>query len=361
MDRSPNKKFSYGQLSPNKSFRILKLLPGSASDSVECVLLESKWPPEYKYEALSYAWGDPTTNQTIRCSGSNLGVTTSLYGALVHLRRPTRERLLWADAVCIDQSDSVERAEQIKQMKKIYENAESVLVWLGPDKDAKAKLAIDSIVAISKFLCDELGIEFSSLSSVRDIYQDVIFRNRARLPVPNKCPFSRGKDSAKAWDSLKWLYSHKYFTRVWVIQEINAHTTRSVHCGTHEVEWNRVELVAGYIIMDSAFSKTFGSSNTKCWWAANVSTERIRRPNNWLFTLYLASNFSSTDERDAIYGVLGLLTVPRGKGLLEPNYDKPVLEVYRDAVEAALHQFENTDVLLYVKEGRIPSWVPSWN
>lgn len=242
-------------------------------------------------------------------------------------------------------------------MQAIYQNAKAVLIWLGPDSAGLAEAAIASVVTVSDFLCRTLGVALADLGRVKDVYQEILFQNRGALPLPSDCPFS----STPLWASLRWLYSHKYFTRVWVIQEVNAQTKRWVHCGHHKVEWSRVELVAGYIILESAFSRAFSFSQTHCWWAAIVSTERIRQPNNWLFMLYLASNFSSTDARDAIYGLFGLLRIPDRLGLLEPNYGKSVVEVYRDSVQAALDHFHNTDVLLYVTGDGTPSWVPHWN
>jgi hypothetical protein len=41
-------------------------------------------------------------------------------------------RPLWADAICINQSDQKEKAIQVSMMGKIYSNAQTVIVWLGP-------------------------------------------------------------------------------------------------------------------------------------------------------------------------------------------------------------------------------------
>jgi hypothetical protein len=77
--------------------------------------------------------------------------------------------------------------------------------------------------------------------------------------------------------------------------------------------------------------------------------------------LYLASNFGSLDPRDVIYGLRGMMDLGKGAKLLEPDYSKSVAEVYRDSAEAALVNFDNTDVLLYVQGTEDPSWVPRWD
>jgi hypothetical protein len=242
-------------------------------------------------------------------------------------------------------------------MRKIYQTAKTVLIWVGPDsEDHQARVAINSIITISDFLCQELGIPVSDLNSVDNLYQEVMGKARHVLPAPNKCDFS----TEAMWKSLVWFYSQPYFTRVWAIQEVNANKARSLHCGLEKVLWDRVSLVACYITMETAFSQDFGFTNAYCWWAATVTTDLVQS-RNWLLMLYLASNFSSLDPRDVIYGLRGMMHIDKGAELLKPDYTKSVAEVYRDSVEAALVDFDKTDVLLYVKGTEDPSWVPRWD
>lgn len=243
-------------------------------------------------------------------------------------------------------------------MKSIYENSEKVIVWLGPDTEkGDAEKAIQAIYQISSFLCETIGCSLGELRTKSNVYREVLYENRNRLPLPNESEFS----TKATWDCLAWFYSRPYFNRVWVMQEINSNENRTVHCGLQTVEWERVELVAGYIILEPAFSSQHGFTTTHCWWAATLTTERIRRPSNWVFMLYLASNFSSLDPRDMIYGLRGLLKYSDTTDLLVPDYSKTLLEVYRDSVEAAFRNFHNADVLLYVTGNEIPSWIPRWD
>ena len=242
-------------------------------------------------------------------------------------------------------------------MRKIYEKAKIVLSWLGSGtQDDQEVAAVDSIRKISNFLCQKLCVSISDLRSMSNIYQDLILKNRPYLPLPNECGFS----TDATWKSLIWFYSHPYFTRVWVIQEISANKERLVHCGRETIEWERVDLVAGYILMEPAFSKSFGFTDTCCWWVTTL-TELTRNPKNWLSALYLASNYSCLDARDVIYGLRGLIEVSDGGELLDPDYNKSILEVYRDSVEAALLNFQNTDIFTYVTGDGSPSWIPQWN
>lgn len=243
-------------------------------------------------------------------------------------------------------------------MRRIYENAETVLIWLGPDNEVKqAKLSIDSVVTISNFMCARLNVSLSDLVATKNVYEELIFRNRDKLPRPDKTDFS----SAPLWETLVWFYARPYFTRVWAIQELTANKNRIVHCGRNSVEWDRVELVAGYIILETSFSKEFGFSGTFCWWASTAPGEMTSHPSNWLNLLYLATNFKSTDPRDVIYGLRGLIESSKGSDLLDPDYNKSTADVYRDSVEAAFLDYEKTDVLCYLAGNENPSWVPNWN
>jgi hypothetical protein len=257
----------------------------------------------------------------------------------------------------INQTDTPERGYQVTQMRKIYQKAKTVLIWVGPDsEDHQARVAVDSIITISDFLCQKLGIQVSDLYSEENLYQKIMATAGEVIPVPNECEFS----TEAMWKSLLWFYKHPYFTRVWAIQEVNANKERLLHCGREEVLWDRVSLVACYITMETAFSKAFGFTNAYCWWAATVTTDLVL-PKNWLSMLYLASNFSSLDPRDVIYGLRGMMELGKGAELLEPDYSKSAAEVYRDSVEAAFVNFDTTDVLLYVQGVEDPSWVPRWD
>lgn len=70
---------------------------------------------------------------TIRVGDTeDVPITKSLRNALRMLRKPTISRLLWIDALCINQADVEERSHQVSFMDEIYREAHTVLIWLGP-------------------------------------------------------------------------------------------------------------------------------------------------------------------------------------------------------------------------------------
>jgi len=130
--------------------RLLRVKPSLDPDAqIQCslftyTLLDLGERP-HLYEALSYVWGDPKDVEEITISGLEIKVTRNLHTALRRLRDHYFERFLWVDAVCIDQGNKDEVAQQILSMTKIYSQASRVLVWLGEAAD-------DSDVAIEHML-----------------------------------------------------------------------------------------------------------------------------------------------------------------------------------------------------------------
>lgn len=110
--------------------RITTILPGRASDPVQCTVEVVNEIHSLSYETLSYVWGDQTSLREIRLNGQKFSVTRNLYLALHRLRKPAQPRMIWIDALCIDQGNSAERGSQVRLMRRIYHLCGEVLVFL---------------------------------------------------------------------------------------------------------------------------------------------------------------------------------------------------------------------------------------
>ena len=129
-------KYAYKQLtSIHQTIRLLYLEPAaSEGDDLHgslvpvCIDLE----PAPAYEALSYAWGDPVFPAKLFLDGRGYhGITANLSQCLTSLRRVDTTRVLWVDAVCINQDDLREKEAQVALMGTIYKSATRALIWLG--------------------------------------------------------------------------------------------------------------------------------------------------------------------------------------------------------------------------------------
>jgi hypothetical protein len=131
------------------NIRLLRLLPDEDEAApLHCELrnhsLSTLGTRTHLYEALSYVWGNPNETLPINVNGSQIPVTVNLHSALLHLRDRSIERIIWVDAICIDQSSNEERGQQVQLMAKIYSKAHRVIVWLGKE-DADTKGALEDI------------------------------------------------------------------------------------------------------------------------------------------------------------------------------------------------------------------------
>jgi hypothetical protein len=131
--------YCYENLLPG-TIRLLRLLPHEDENaSIQCQLfsynLQELGKRRHPYDALSYVWGDLINPKSISIDNHNISVTVNLHRALSRLRHRYIERILWVDAVCINQGNELEKEQQIRIMAKIYAQANCVVVWLGEGAD----------------------------------------------------------------------------------------------------------------------------------------------------------------------------------------------------------------------------------
>jgi hypothetical protein len=111
----------YTTLQPtNEEIRLLTVSPGKLNDELECNLNVVSLTSDPSYIALSYCWGDEKLRGVITVDDNKVSVTQSLEDALRYLRSGTKVVVVWADAICIHQTDDEEKSFQISFMGKIY-------------------------------------------------------------------------------------------------------------------------------------------------------------------------------------------------------------------------------------------------
>ena len=201
-------KYTYLPLLQPNSIRLLRLLPSNRdSDSLRGELLEyhlrKSDKPSYHYEALSYFWGGERKPQSIsiydpslksrkrtrsfgewegarqktepltlyRChEGTVLNITQNLYTALLRLRDHGCSRMLWVDAVCINQEDEKEKEKQIPLMAEIFAKALRVVVWLG-EAEAGSDQALEAIR-----LANENSVRLPNTEPTQDVIRQLLTR-----------------------------------------------------------------------------------------------------------------------------------------------------------------------------------------
>ena len=129
----------FRDLTNTYDIRVLHLNAGSRNAPLTGSLGHTNLGCQPRYEALSYEWGRPEKTKAISLQdGFTLPITESLHTALEDLREdvgPGVARLLWIDAICINQQDIREIQSQVSIMTYIYRYATRVVTYIGPEQD----------------------------------------------------------------------------------------------------------------------------------------------------------------------------------------------------------------------------------
>jgi hypothetical protein len=189
---------SFPAIRPSSEIRLLELAQGDFDDPLHCKLHVEHLLSRPVYDAVSYTWADDSGSaekvKTILVDDKPFQITTNCDYALRRVRNTSAERLLWIDAVCIDQEDVEERGHQVQLMPDIYSIAKSVLVYIGEATQGSRKL-------LQSFIDAE--------------------------PIDS------------SWARAEWrqIVSRRYFNRVWVLQEVALARNLLLICGDVSISW----------------------------------------------------------------------------------------------------------------------------
>jgi hypothetical protein len=326
--------FSYNPLTEPDSFRIILLQPSLSHDAeLHCSLLPSTLSLCDRdiidqYTALSYVWGDPSNTGCIYIDGTPITITATLQAALRDLRDSSRVVRIWADALCIDQSNLTERASQVGLMAQIYATAQHTVIHLWPSTDAHGTV----------------------LRAVPSNTSGVVGRS---LTASGLVELAEGSILKSTW-----------FTRVWVFQELVLSRDPWVQCSTLRARWTNLcnillNPAAGRpktkeVLVLEDMNKTRGPYRQKMF---NLLTSR--------------RGLGATDPRDMIYAHMGTSSdLNELKRYVEVDYRKDCTEVYEDTARYLLDAigplgpesfFPHADGRESSKQKDLASWAPDWS
>ncbi|KAK3320443.1 heterokaryon incompatibility protein-domain-containing protein [Cercophora scortea] len=370
--------------------RLLELWPGDWTAPIECKLkpdpssLEDEALPPYV--TLSYVWGSRRAREEISLGGVPWNVTVNLASALRYLRDKTRMRLLWVDAMCINQSDDEERSHQVQMMGQVYSKCQEVAIFLGdakedrPVKNAWKKGAGRRAEFDLEAGSDGHGDEFleclentpSSLSKLGRAFRvfsllQVLSRPRGRR-VPDAKLFKPNDTAMEdVLEDLRVMLLSPWWQRIWVVQEIVLPPRAVVYWGGVNAPWSMFSRAANNIgtlsmSLKQSYKKVLGHFARTVIKIDNL--QRRFRAEHGVDLHHLLTGFTSrrsTDDRDRIFGLLGL--AKPGNSIV-PDYGLEVIDVYQTAAVALLNEsrtFSSLSSLIWRKRMlNLPSWVPDW-
>ncbi|KAE9368957.1 hypothetical protein N431DRAFT_382768 [Stipitochalara longipes BDJ] len=321
---------------------------------------------EVGYEALSYIWGaednplevlidlgSKDSNEdaadilvvvsTNPLQYATLSVGQNLEGSLRHLRSKDTKRVLWIDAICINQTDIMERNAQVSRMGDIFKMAERVIVWVG-SSTADSQLAMQTL--------DYLGRQVVSTTDRRlapapGTVEKTWFESSVQLPFDDS-----------TWRAISNLLQRSWFERLWVVQEAHLARRGLFLCGEDELDW----ITFRYAILALWYNKAASWSLPPVMRLIGNLVELLPDKHPISDVFYQVYSRSCTDSRDRVYGLHGLF--PRGfQKLIRPNYSLSVDEVYRDMTIAHINYTKRLELLrlCHTESSEAvasPSWVP---
>ncbi|OHF02010.1 heterokaryon incompatibility protein [Colletotrichum orchidophilum] len=359
----------------SRRIRILVLQPGPDTGPMRLGLQEVSIDDPPAFEALSYVWGDPSQVQEIECLGYTVPITQNLFDALRHFRRPDRALLIWADALCINQDDMDERAEQVQLMREIYSRAKRVVVWLGLDDKGQASRAMSLIETIHQACNDHAlakNIELLSMAHFTPATQAL--EGLAGVSIENITAVAersgKAEPTSEDWEALGWLLSRPWFTRVWCVQEIVLARLSRIYVGSGCLDWVKLgvttawlseqHLANDYDVPPEIEGLPFDNAH------AMFDTSEIS-DSTFLEVLIAFRDHHATNLRDKVYGLLGLMSPENLELFPSVDYRKSLAEVYVDVVVTAVRGSQTLSALCYVQHGveyqqtEMSSWVPRWD
>jgi Heterokaryon incompatibility protein (HET) len=375
--KAKSRAFDYQSLKRD-NVRFLQLNPAKdPQDPLYASLIQAPLV-DAEFEALSYCWGEPKLTKTLQTSNGNIQITESLDGALRQFRNPDKTRLLWVDAICINQQSNVEKSIQITLMGDIFRSAKTVLVWLGP-------------------------LSLHSLWSME--YLEVLASESERFGIPGPAGTDRvwigdpqltggEEDGVTILESamlahVEALYERAWFTRLWIVQEAALAKNLSLCCGPYLMDWVDFELATTVLI--AAFDAVGGYPDVmrpvlRAWkiitarndYQMSLLDRDVEVDSYQTLGIYTPDMKAQdcTDDRDRVYA---LLSISRAERKIQPDYTKTVAQVYTDFAtrhggsnmlfNAGLcrrHPLSPTERLrvdpetqkIFANKTYLPSWVP---
>ena len=295
---------------------------------------------KYRYDALSYTWsdlhGDSDLTTTILVDGHNVEVTRNLAAALRMIFQHNKYMFVWADAICIDQSNINERNHQVSKMRLVYEKAERAVVWLGEEYE-RSGMAFEFFRSLLRHgVKDTLSESWIPWRSSKDIVNEV-------------------------WAVIR-LFRRDYWRRVWILQELKFAQDATFFAGSESIEWRDLKRVqkllwdGSQIVIDMLQSTEVGHMSARLWQDGPnvVEIGHGREPEMSELrklgaTLVKYRRKDASDPRDKVFAILALCN-GSAKDSIIVDYQWDTSSVLFEATIFALEQEQDLLIICENKD-----------
>ncbi|KAH8886040.1 hypothetical protein GQ53DRAFT_348130 [Thozetella sp. PMI_491] len=409
---------------PKNQIRLLQIFPESEDGILRCELrppcsLGDTTQPFVRYSALSYAAGDPNKTTTILVNGVPFNAFANLARALEEARsylleydRDLSEDYIWADQICINQSDPQERSQQVAFMDRIYSTCDAVLVCLPAANQTCRGIELACFLGSEALNCHLHGSK-------------EVARHH---PWLSKMAQRGLEDYIDTWKSMLDLFQSDWWSRAWICQEFILAPRGFFMGGGHAIPWQllfsvieslfvpkQTENAVYYLVKDlrpqsarrtrefldlvrsklrqltTEHYRLVGNEKYRLvldaltqgldpspliprYLAGNRSSEQIlqlmgMKAGKQIFTLpellYYGRQCRTSDPRDKVFAFLGLADF---RHTIQPDYTSTQNEVLVDVAARMFERSPSTVLLNALSNKRpstsrldgLPSWVPTW-
>ncbi|KAK4135734.1 HET-domain-containing protein, partial [Trichocladium antarcticum] len=352
-DFTKNPRPFYPRLSSaSREIRLLHLQPGQGTEEAdelqtECRLSVVSLDSNPSYEALSYRWGSRTS--TVLVDGHEVVVPENLDEALRRFRLDGRERVLWADAVCIDQSQVAERNAQVALMADIYKTCERCLVWMG------------NTHLFDRSDGDSSGLGVGSLHELL-----AALSKKHHLDQPDAPPIATMFGVTRI--PLMYLNMAPWWQRIWVVQEVVLAPQSLVLCGCMDhikitFLWADLLELRDLLYHLLEVARLPGRSG-----AVPSTPATGQTCTDFLDVLLSVRHRECADHRDKIFGILSLVQDWGSWAPVTADYSKDARQVFTEVAVQMLQHEHGPRTLLFARGANptawaphnLPTWVPDW-
>lgn len=342
--------FEYGERLDDGQIRVLVVDRGRFGHPIKCSLHVHTLDESPQYEALSYAWGDPTLCEHIWIDNKRCPVTKSLNEALQYMQSRCKKMRIWVDAVCINQNDISEKNAQVQNMSAIFGRAFRTRAWIGVPTPGLEN-ALEVVVKLAEHFTHEQVIQY------RDCILAVLLR--------------------------------PWFSRLWVWQEIALAQQCVVVCGYSNCSiqslfqfhrrWRglgvalRLAVDPGHDLpghLSDALENLRGMRLT-------FAEVQSRQGSSFISLLRRSSTALCVEPRDHIFALRGIYERVSGGDRIpsEVDYNLDVSALFTHSTCEALLRPKGIEALIRalsstgrhkaargagVRRHELPSWVPDW-
>jgi hypothetical protein len=368
--------FRYAPL-PGPDYIRLAILPPNDGDAehaaIELDIVSMRLSTvRRQYNALSYTWGvidpDQVPPHVIMLDGRSFRI----HDNLMYFLRRTRDdsQAFWIDAICIDQNNTDEKAQQIPLMRQIYADAFAVYAELGPAS------AVEEHAVLSMQRIDELLPP--ALASAGAYKTDWSVYDVVDLPQELKCL----ADMDSFWNTIGTLMDHPWWNRVWVMQEASVNPSRVfLLVGSAKMQLKCILMVHrlyGITLMRRRWPNNQARPRARLKYSLKILSLWDLRENNpdslrLLDLLDVFRGSQASHSHDLLYAPLNLATdvtfdtIKVDYTMSFPELLKDVATAYlsRSDVGLDLFGFCTTASVSHSSEGATyddctASWVPQW-